>query len=79
VALASTLLQVVVTIFKTYIESRWLKETTLSFLMTKMTANNNWIPFVHLITRRDCKININYGDLAIAIPFVSHVFGFKLV
>ena len=67
------------TVIKTYIESCWLKESTLSYLMTKMTANNNWIPFVHLITKRDCKVNINYGDLSIVIPFMSHVFGFQMV
>lgn len=45
--------------------------------MTKMTANTNWIPFVHLITRRTCDININFGDLSIKIPFFSHAFGFQ--
>ena len=76
VSLSSTLFQVLLTVGLTYIESCWLKESTLSYLMTKMTANNNWIPFVHLITRRDCEVNINYGDLSIMIPFISHVFGF---
>lgn len=75
IALTSTLFQVFLTVMMTYIESRWLKETTLSYLMTKMTANNNWIPFVHLFAQRQCKININYGDLSIKLPFLSHVFG----
>ena len=47
--------------------------------MTKMTANNNWIPFIHLITKRDCKINIDYGDLSVVLPFISHVFGFRML
>jgi hypothetical protein len=47
--------------------------------MTKMTANNNWIPFIHLIAKRDCTININYGDLSIVIPFVSHALGFQMM
>jgi hypothetical protein len=58
-------------------ESSWLKEKTLSYLITKMTANNNWIPFIHMIAKRDCKININYGDLSIVIPVISHVLGFQ--
>jgi len=47
--------------------------------MTKMTANNNWIPFIHLVAKRDVQININYGDLSIVIPFVSHALGFQMV
>lgn len=76
IALILTFVQVIVTVLTTSIESRWLQESTLSYLMTKMTANNNWIPYIHLITRRKCDININFGDLAIKIPFISHVFGF---
>ena len=45
--------------------------------MTKMTANNNWIPFVHMIAKRDCKVNINFGDLTIKLPLVSHMVGFQ--
>lgn len=47
--------------------------------MTKMTANNNWIPFIHKIAKRDCKININYGDLSIVVPFISHALGHQIV
>ena len=67
------------TVILTYVESRWLQESTLSYLMTKMTANNNWIPFVHKITKRDCQLNINYGDLSVVIPFISHVFGHQTI
>ena len=45
------------------------------FLMTKMTANNDWVPFLHLIRRGDYKYNINYGDISMFIPYVSHTFG----
>lgn len=79
ISLFSTLLQVVLTVFMTFMESRWLQESTLSYLMTKMTANNNWIPFIHLIAKRDCKININYGDLSIVVPFLSHAVGHQIV
>lgn len=77
ISLASTLFQVSLTVLVTKMESSWLKEHTLSYLITKMTANNNWIPFIHMIAKRDCKININFGDLSIKIPFISHVFGFQ--
>ena len=73
----ATLIQITITLTMTYIESRWLKESTLSYLITKMTANTNWIPFVHLFARRQSNININYGDLQIRLPFLSHVFGFQ--
>lgn len=79
ISLYSSLLQVGVTILTTFIESRWLKESTLTYLMTKTTANNNWIPFIHKITKRECEFNINYGDLAIDIPFVTHAMGFQMV
>lgn len=46
--------------------------------MTKMTANNDWIPFISLITKRNCDRNINYGDIVIKIPFVTHVLGHSL-
>lgn len=62
--------------FMTWIESRWLKEPTLSYLMTKMTANNKWIPFMHKITKRQCDLNINFGDLALKLPFVTQAFGY---
>lgn len=77
ISLASTLLQVMMTVGQTRLESSWLKESTLSYLMTKMTSNNNWIPFIHQITKRECHLNINYGNLTIKTPFVSHVFGFQ--
>lgn len=77
ISLASTLLQVTMTVVVTKMESSWLKEQTLSYLITKMTANNNWIPFIHMIAKRDCKININFGDLSIKIPVISHVLGFQ--
>lgn len=47
----------------------------MSYLMTKMTGNNNWIPFIHLIARRTCDININFGELIIKMPFISHALG----
>lgn len=79
ISLFSTLIQVASTVFVTYMESRWLQESTLSYLMTKMTANNNWIPFIHLIAKRNCTININYGDLSIVVPFISHALGHQIV
>ena len=76
ISLATTLLQVVSVVIQTYIESKWLKESTLSYLMTKTTANNHWIPFIHKMTKRDIDFNINYGDLSIPIPFITHALGF---
>ena len=76
ISLLSTILQVGLTVMMTWIESKWLKESALSYLMTKLTANNKWIPYIHKITRRDCNFNINYGELAIQIPFFSHALGF---
>lgn len=77
ISLATTLISVAITVAITNIQSKWLQQSTLSYLMTKMTANNNWIPFVHLIAKRDCKLNINFGDLSIKLPFASHAVGFQ--
>jgi hypothetical protein len=43
-----------------------------------MSANNNWIPFINLMTQRDCKRNINYSDIQIRIPFITQVLGVSL-
>jgi len=64
-SLASTMLQVFMTVLMTWIESKWLKESLISYLMTKMSANNRWIPYIHKITRRDCPHNIDFGNLEI--------------
>lgn len=32
-----------------------------------------------MITKRSCYININYGDLSIKIPFISHVLGHQAI
>jgi len=44
--------------------------------MTKMTANNRWIPYMHKIAARQCNVNIHFGELAVRLPFVSHAFGY---
>ena len=44
--------------------------------MNKMTANNRWYPFKQLFMRREFKDNLNFGDLHMELPFLSHAFGF---
>ena len=63
ISLVMTMVSIVVVVINSWIESRTLKESTLGYLMTKMTANNKWIPFMHLINRRDCTTNIHFGQL----------------
>ena len=57
-------------------ESKSLKEDTLGYLMTKMTSNNGWIPYVHLINKKDFSLNINYSGIICNIPFISHSLGY---
>jgi hypothetical protein len=71
------MISVLVTVIATWIESRSLKESTLVYLMTKMTANNRWIPYMHLMTKRDCDLNINFGELNYEIPFLTHAIGLQ--
>lgn len=75
-SLTFTIISIVLTVLTTYIESRSLKEQTLGYMMTKMTSNNRWIPYMHKIMRRDNDININYGWLSLELPFISHTFGY---
>lgn len=76
ISLGSTVLQILLTLFVTSTQSKSLLESTLSYFMTKMTANNTWIPYMHLITRRKCEMNINYGSLSVRMPFLTHVLGY---
>ena len=39
ISLATTVLNVFIAVLMTYIESKWLKETTTTYLMTKMTMS----------------------------------------
>lgn len=47
--------------------------------MTKLTANNEWIPFITKIARREYTQNIDYGNLAIRLPLISHITGHNLL
>jgi hypothetical protein len=56
-------------------EASSLKESATGYLMSKMTANNKWIPFMHLIVKRDCQINIHFGQVDLNVPFLTKVLG----
>ena len=43
-----------------------------------MTANNRWIPYMHLIMKRVIDLNINYGMLILELPFISQAFGYYM-
>jgi hypothetical protein len=61
--------------FDTAVNAKSLREAPLIFLMTKLTANNSWIPFIHYIASRECDFNINFSNLRINIPFLSNTLG----
>ena len=44
--------------------------------MNKMAANARWYPYKQLVTKRELNMSINFGDIQIEYPSVSHALGF---
>lgn len=85
-SLAVTVLNIVVLLLRNYLAAKVLKESLLGYLMTKITANSRWVPYIHDMMNREqakdqqdqqtnCAYNIHYGHIAIEVPFVSHAVG----
>lgn len=61
-----------------YFSAKSVDESSLTYLMSKMSANCNWIPFIHKITKveRDeqgnekrYEKNINFSQLSVPFQF----------
>jgi hypothetical protein len=58
-------------------QSHALKEDTLIYLMSKMTANSKWIPFQRFIINRNLRHCIDFDKIAVQYPAgLSKVTGF---
>ena len=58
-----------------WLEATSLKESATGYLMSKLTANNKWIPFIHFIIKRDCKMNIHFGQVDLKFPILTKALG----
>jgi len=58
-----------------WLEATSLKESATGYLMSKLTANNKWIPFIHLVIKRDCKMNIHFGQVDLRFPILTKALG----
>ena len=59
------------------IQSKALREDSLSYMMSKMTANSKWIPFQKFFLNRDMRKCIDFDNIAVQYPAgLSKVTGF---
>ena len=75
VSLAITLISIVQVTLTSWMEARSLQESATGYLMSKMTANNRWIPFIHFMIKRDCPMNIHFGQIDVHIPLLTKAMG----
>lgn len=45
-------------------------------MMNKMAVNSRWYPLKHQVVSRQINKHINFGEIWIEYPIVSHYFGF---
>ena len=46
--------------------------------MTRVSANNNWIPFIHLLATNKVDNSSDYSNIFVKIPFVSEALGYYM-
>lgn len=73
---ASSILSLLMNLVESKFTAMYFNETLMQFLMNKMTANSRWYPLKHLFQSRNFASNMNFGDLAVEIPVISHTFGY---
>jgi hypothetical protein len=72
VGTVSNIFKVVFTIFN---EAKSINETPLLYLMTRMTANNKWFPFIHEFQTKEMDRNISFSDMMIHLPVLTDAMG----
>ena len=72
----STLFNILKIVFGIYNNSRSLNESYLLYLMTRMTANNKWFPFIHEFQTQVMDRNISFSDVKIHNGFLTDVLGY---
>ena len=76
ISLASTLVSLLVTIADTYMDARYLEESLSLYFMNKMSANTAWYPYKQFIQSHSLDFSINFGDVQIEYPLLTHTVGY---
>lgn len=67
---ASSVLNILKVFLQTYLQAKHFEESTLTYMMSKMSSNCNWVPFIHKITQKGgYEKNINYSTLVVPFQF----------
>lgn len=78
ISLLTGLLSAMTTIIMSKMNAIALDEPFLMYFMTKLTANNMWVPFIHLIENRTLDNCIDFSDISVKIPFFTLTCGIYL-
>lgn len=78
VGIASTFANIVNTLVHTYMFSSALEESFITYMMTQLTASNNWVPFIQKFMVNKINNCIDYSEILVALPFFSNSLGFYL-
>ena len=72
----STVFNIMKISFEIYNNSRSLNESYLLYLMTRMTANNKWFPFIHEFQTQVMDRNISFSDVKVHYGFLTDALGY---
>ena len=74
-SIAFTLLQVIGTLVNSFIYSSGMNENYIVYLMTQMSASTNWIPYFDRIAANQLNTCIDFSEILISVPFITHAYG----
>ena len=74
----SGLLSAVSTLTMSKMNADALDEPFLMYFMTKLTANNMWVPFIHKIETRTLENCVDFTDISVKLPFITTACGVYL-
>jgi len=70
-----TVSNIVKTVFSLRNDARSLNENALLYMMTRMTANNKWFPFIHEFQTHKIERNVFFTDIKVHLPYITDAFG----
>ena len=62
-------MNITITLITVYFEAQSLNENFITHMMTKLTASNNWFPFIHEFQTQTLDRNVSFSDNKIQLPF----------
>lgn len=74
--MGTTILTIINTTFKIYIEATALQEPFLMYALTCMKARQGWVPFISHVTSMKVDFAINYGAIECPYPFLTSKCGY---